>query len=54
VQLDGSLTEAFSYHEGKQYSRLPVMDHNKMVGIVTLSDLNRAAPSSATSLRFMS
>jgi acetoin utilization protein AcuB len=50
VQLDGSLTEAFRIMKENNIRRLPVMDNNKMVGIVTLSDLNRAAPSSATSL----
>lgn len=50
VQLDGSLTEAFRIMKENNIRRLPVIDNNKMVGIVTLSDLNRAAPSSATSL----
>ena len=29
------------------------MHKNKVVGIVTLSDLNKAAPSAATSLAYM-
>ena len=50
IQLDGSLAEAFRIMKERKIRRLPVMDQTKLVGIVTLSDLNRAAPSSATSL----
>ena len=50
VQMDSSLTEAFRIMKENKIRRLPVMDKDKLVGIVTISDLNRAAPSSATSL----
>lgn len=50
VQMDSSLTEAFHIMKENKIRRLPVMDKDKLVGIVTISDLNRAAPSSATSL----
>ena len=50
VQLDTSLTEAFRLMKEGNIRRLPVQDKGKLVGIITLSDLNQAAPSSATSL----
>lgn len=50
VQLESSLTDAFRIMKESNIRRLPVMDDTKLVGIVTLSDLNRASPSSATSL----
>jgi len=50
VELDSSITEAFRLMKENNIRRLPVMDKGKLVGIVTLSDLNQAAPSSATSL----
>ncbi len=50
VQLDTSLTEAFRVMKENGIRRLPVMDKEKLAGIVTLSDLNQASPSSATSL----
>jgi len=50
VQMDSSLTEAFRIMKENKIRRLPVMEKDKLVGIVTLTDLNRAAPSSATSL----
>lgn len=50
VQLDTSLTEAFRIMKESNIRRLPVLDKGKLVGIVTLSDLNHAAPSSATTL----
>lgn len=50
VGLDTSLTEAFRIMKENGIRRLPVMDKEKLVGIVTLSDLNQASPSSATSL----
>lgn len=50
VGLDTSLTEAFRIMKENGIRRLPVMDKEKLAGIVTLSDLNQAAPSSATSL----
>ncbi len=50
VELESSLTEAFSLMEENNIRRLPVMNKGKVVGIITLTDLNRASPSSATSL----
>lgn len=50
VTLDSGINEAFSLMKESNIRRLPVMDQGKTVGIVTLSDLNRAAPSFATSL----
>ncbi|MGS0765943.1 CBS and ACT domain-containing protein [Syntrophomonas curvata] len=50
VEMDSSITEAFRLMKENNIRRLPVMDKGKLVGIVTLSDLNQAAPSSATSL----
>jgi acetoin utilization protein AcuB len=50
VELDTSLTEAFKIMKESNIRRLPVMDKGKLTGIVTLSDLNHAAPSSATTL----
>ncbi len=50
VNRETSITEAFRLMEKNKIRRLPVMDGDKLIGIVTLSDLNRAAPSSATSL----
>ena len=40
IQLDGSLAEAFRIMKERKIRRLPVMDGTKLVGIVTLSDLN--------------
>mgnify|MGYP001052200070 CR=1 FL=1 len=50
VELDSSVTEAFRLMKDNNIRRLPVMDKGKLVGIVTLADLNQASPSSATSL----
>jgi len=50
VDMDTSITEAFRLMKENRVRRLPVMEKGKLAGIVTLSDLNRAAPSSATSL----
>lgn len=50
VELDSGINEAFSIMKDNNIRRLPVMDQGKVIGIVTLSDLNRAAPSFATSL----
>ncbi|MGR6837291.1 CBS and ACT domain-containing protein [Syntrophomonas erecta] len=50
VTLATSLTEAFRLMKENSIRRLPVMDKGNLVGIVTLSDLNQASPSSATSL----
>lgn len=50
VQMETSVTEAFRLMKEHNIRRLPVMDKGKLAGIITLSDLNQAAPSSATSL----
>lgn len=50
VGMETSLTEAFRIMKENGIRRLPVMNKEKLVGIVTLSDLNQASPSSATSL----
>ncbi|MDD2553605.1 MAG: CBS and ACT domain-containing protein [Desulfotomaculaceae bacterium] len=50
VQLESSLTDAFRIMKESHIRRLPVMDDTKLVGIVTLSDLHQASPSSATAL----
>jgi len=48
--MDTSLMEAMHMMEEYGIRRIPIMDKTKLVGIVTLSDLNRAAPSTATAL----
>ncbi|MGI5920361.1 MAG: CBS and ACT domain-containing protein [Syntrophomonadaceae bacterium] len=50
VDLDTSVTEAFRVMKDNNVRRLPVMDKEKLVGMITLSDLNQASPSSATTL----
>ncbi len=50
VNPDTSITEAFRIMKENNIRRLPVMQEKEIIGIVTLSDLNRASPSAATSL----
>lgn len=50
VQMDTSVAEAFRMMKDNNIRRLPVLDKDKLVGIITLTDLNQAAPSSATTL----
>lgn len=50
VGMDSSVTEAFSLMKENNIRRLPVVDKDKVVGIVTITDLNQASPSSATTL----
>ncbi|ABI69838.1 CBS and ACT domain-containing protein [Syntrophomonas wolfei] len=50
VEMNTSLTEAFRLMKENNIRRLPVMDKGRLTGIITLTDLNQAAPSSATSL----
>jgi acetoin utilization protein AcuB len=45
-----TILDAMALMESKKIRRLPVMDKGRMVGIVTLLDLVRAAPSAALSL----
>lgn len=50
VTKDTTINEAFSLMKENNIRRLPVIEKGKVAGIITLSDLNQAAPSSATSL----
>lgn len=50
VAMDTSVTEAFTLMKENNIRRLPVLEKGKVTGIITLSDLNQAAPSSATTL----
>jgi len=45
-----NVAEAFKLMKDNNIRRLPVVDKNKLVGIVTLNDLHQSAPSSATTL----
>lgn len=50
VGPDSSVTEAFSLMKENNIRRLPVVDKDKVIGIVTITDLNQASPSMATTL----
>ncbi|NLJ72890.1 MAG: CBS domain-containing protein [Syntrophomonadaceae bacterium] len=50
VSMDTSINEAFRLMKENDIRRLPVLDKGKPVSIITLTDLNQASPSSATSL----
>lgn len=50
VSSDVSATEAKSLMKKTGVNKLPVVDHGKLVGIVTKNDLLKAEPSSATTL----
>lgn len=50
INPDTSLTEAHQIMKSKRIRRLPVVDHGKVVGIVTLGDVRGAEPSMASSL----
>lgn len=50
IELESNVNEAFRLMKENNIRRLPVMNHGKLVGIITLSDLNHAMPSAATSL----
>lgn len=50
VGMDSSVTAAFSLMKENNIRRLPVMDKDKVVGIITITDLNQASPSLATTL----
>jgi acetoin utilization protein AcuB len=45
-----SLAEAHELMKNKRIRRLPVLDHERIVGIVTLGDVRAAEPSGASSL----
>lgn len=50
VGLKTSLPEAHKLMKECHIRRLPVIDHDRLVGIVTLGDIREASPSDATSL----
>ncbi|MEA1961559.1 MAG: CBS and ACT domain-containing protein [Bacillota bacterium] len=50
IDLSANVTEAFFVMKENNIRRLPVMEKGEIVAIVTLSDLNQATPSAATSL----
>ncbi|MBT9173197.1 MAG: Inosine-5'-monophosphate dehydrogenase [Syntrophomonadaceae bacterium] len=50
ITPETTIPDALSLMEKKGIRRLPVIDKDRMVGIVTLLDLVRASPSPATSL----
>jgi acetoin utilization protein AcuB len=50
ISYHDSIAGAFHLMKENNIRRLPVMDQNKLTGILTQSDLYQAAPSSATSL----
>lgn len=45
-----TLPEAHKLMKERRFRRLPVVDHGKLVGIVTLGDIREASPSDATAL----
>lgn len=50
ISPDTSLAEAHKLMQEKRIRRLPVVDHDRIVGIVTLGDVRAAEPSQASSL----
>jgi len=50
VTSDTTLAEAHRLMSGKQVRRLPVVENNRLIGIVTRGDMREADPSRATSL----
>src|SRR6476620_2283254 len=50
VDTDTPVSEAYNTMMRKGIRRLPVVEGERLVGIVTLGDLREARPSSATSL----
>ncbi len=50
VTPETTVADAFELMQQRQVRRLPVMSKNKLVGIVTIKDLSKVSPSSATSL----
>ena len=50
VTPETSISDAFSIMREHNFHRLPVMQKNKLVGIVTEKELQRVSPSEATSL----
>ena len=50
ITPDTSLHEAHRLMTEKRIRRLPVVDHGKLIGLVTLGDVRSAEPSSASTL----
>lgn len=50
VEMKSTVTECYNIMRENNIRRLPVLEKGQLVGIITLSDLDRAAPSAATSL----
>lgn len=50
ITPDTSLHEAHRLMTEKRIRRLPVVDHGKLVGLVTLGDVRSAEPSAASTL----
>ncbi len=50
VNMETNINEAFRLMKENDIRRLPVFEKSKLKGIITLTDLNQASPSSATSL----
>ena len=50
ISPETSLAQAHKLMQEKHIRRLPVMDHDRIVGIVTLGDVRGAEPSRASSL----
>jgi acetoin utilization protein AcuB len=50
ITPDTSLHEAHRLMTEKRIRRLPVVDHGKLVGIITLGDVRSAEPSAASTL----
>jgi CBS domain-containing protein len=50
IPPDTSLAQAHKLMREKRIRRLPVVDHDRVVGIITLGDVRGAEPSSASSL----
>jgi acetoin utilization protein AcuB len=50
VEMKSTVTECYNIMRDNNIRRLPVLEKGRLAGIVTLSDLDRAAPSAATSL----
>lgn len=50
ISPETSLAEAHKLIEGKRVRRLPVVEHEQIVGIITLGDVRGAEPSRASSL----
>ncbi len=50
ISAKSTLPEAHNLMREKKVRRLPVLDHDKLVGIISLTDVMEAKPSDATTL----